>query len=77
MNLPNAGDRIRLVRMPAYEPGAQLQEEDPMIPGTTGTVLFANDLNVCVDWDVDASGRKRNLSLQVGWDEWEVIDGAA
>lgn len=58
--LPSKGDRVRLVSMTG--------DQDPIEPGSEGTVLHADPISVSVDWD---NGRK--LGLLPGVDEWLVL----
>lgn len=58
--LPSTGDRIRLIHMP--------DDPDPIPSGSEGTVLWADDMQIVVDWDV-----RRSLNLIPGVDRWEFV----
>lgn len=66
MNLPRAGSRVRLLRMP--------DDPDPVPVGTEGTVTWVNETpdpafnQIGVAWDNGST-----LMLLPGVDRWEVI----
>ena len=60
MNLPSKDQRIVLLDMP--------DDPDPIPPGTRGTVVRADHMQIIVDWD---NGRSLNLIPEV--DSWEII----
>lgn len=60
INLPVPGTRIALVHMP--------NDPDPIKEGATGTVRYADRLQIWVDWD-----EMRSLNLIPGIDKYRVI----
>lgn len=64
IELPRRGDRVRCLAMP--------DERYPVTPGTEGTVLSANEMQIFVNWDSE-----RRLALVPGVDDWVTLTEAA
>lgn len=64
VTLPAEGSRVELVR---WAPSEVIDDNLTVPPGTQGTVVMANDLNICVRWD-NGSG----LNLQPV-DQWKPV----